>query len=73
MSEGDPAPVTPRDPVQNPTAGKLPAGVGAALLAGQICAGPVLRADPALAASPPVLGLIAALIDQGSLAFDGED
>lgn len=33
MSEGDTAPVASPDPVQNPAAGKLPAGVGAALLA----------------------------------------
>ena len=45
----------------------------AALFAEQLCAGPVLTVEPALAASPAVLDLIVTLIDQGSLAFDGED
>lgn len=39
-------------------------------LAEQLCAGPALTIDPALAASPAILALIAALIDRGSLAFD---
>ena len=39
-------------------------------LAEQLCAEQPLSVAPALAASPPALALIAALIDQGSLAFD---
>jgi 50S ribosomal protein L16 3-hydroxylase len=41
-----------------------------AALAEQVCAAPGVRVDRDLAASPPVLALIAALIDQGSLAFE---
>lgn len=43
-----------------------------ALLAERLCAGSTIM-DPALAASAPAAALIAALIDQGSLAFDDED
>ena len=42
----------------------------AAVLAELVCAGPTIAVDPALAESPPSLTLIAALIDQGSLAFE---
>lgn len=45
----------------------------AAALAEQICAERVLLVDPALARSEPVLCLIAALIDQGSLSFADDD
>lgn len=45
----------------------------AALLAQRFCAEPKLIADPSLASSPDAISLIEALIDQGSLAFDGED
>ncbi len=41
-----------------------------ATVAEQVCASPSLTVDPALAASVPVARLIAALIDQGSLAFE---
>jgi 50S ribosomal protein L16 3-hydroxylase len=44
-----------------------------ASLAEQICAGPDVRVDPKLAASEAILTLLAALIDQGSLTFEGED
>jgi 50S ribosomal protein L16 3-hydroxylase len=39
-------------------------------LAESLCAAPILTVDPALARSAAVRTLIAALIDQGSLAFD---
>ncbi len=45
----------------------------AALVAQQLCAGPRLIVDPGLAGSAPVAGLIAALVDQGSLAFGDAD
>jgi 50S ribosomal protein L16 3-hydroxylase len=45
----------------------------AAVLAEQLCAGRVIAVDPNLAGSERTLSLIAALIDQGSLAFDDED
>ena len=41
-----------------------------AALAEALCAGSSLTVDPALSGSAPVLTLIAALIDQGSLAFE---
>lgn len=44
-----------------------------ALSAEQLCAEKSLVLDPAQAASPETQALIAALIDQGSLAFDSED
>lgn len=44
-----------------------------ALLAEELCAAPTLVLAPSLVASAPVISLIEALIDQGSLAFDGED
>lgn len=44
-----------------------------AALAEQLCAGPTIAVDPTLAASVPVVTLIASLVDQGSLAFDDED
>lgn len=44
-----------------------------ALLAELLCAGPVITIDPALAQSAQARSLIAALIDQGSLAFEDED
>lgn len=44
-----------------------------AALAEQLCAGPEVRVDPPLAGSEAILTLLAALIDQGSLTFDGED
>ncbi len=44
-----------------------------AALAQQLCAGPTVAVDPALAEAIPALTLIAALIDQGSLAFDDAD
>jgi 50S ribosomal protein L16 3-hydroxylase len=44
-----------------------------AVLAEQLCARPDLVVDPVLAGSTPACTLIAALIDQGSLAFDTED
>jgi 50S ribosomal protein L16 3-hydroxylase len=43
----------------------------AALVAEQVCAGANLIIEPRLAASGPVVSLIAALVDQGCLAFDG--
>jgi len=45
----------------------------AAALAMQICAGGTLIVDPGLAASVPALSLLAALVDQGSLAFAEAD
>jgi 50S ribosomal protein L16 3-hydroxylase len=45
----------------------------AVALAEQLCGGSTIRVAPALAASPQVLALIEALIDQGSLAFESED
>ncbi|KEQ52380.1 cupin domain-containing protein [Sphingobium chlorophenolicum] len=42
-------------------------------LAEKLCAGSSLVVDPGLSASAEVIGLIAALIDQGSLAFDEGD
>ena len=45
----------------------------AARLSEQLCAGPVVIVDRALADSPPTLLLLAALIDRGSLAFDAGD
>ncbi|AEG49236.1 Cupin 4 family protein [Sphingobium chlorophenolicum L-1] len=44
-----------------------------AALAENLCAGPGMAPDPGLAASAEVVKLVAALIDQGSLAFDEED
>lgn len=44
-----------------------------AALAEQLCEGSIIRVDPALSGSAPVLALITALIDQGSLTFDCED
>ena len=44
-----------------------------ATLAETLCAHPIAAVDPALAISPVVLTLIAALIDQGSLAVDTDD
>lgn len=44
-----------------------------AALAEQLCAASTLSLDPSLATSAPVLTLIAALVDQGSLAFDDEE
>jgi 50S ribosomal protein L16 3-hydroxylase len=44
-----------------------------AALAEQICAGGTLIVDPGLAASVPALSLLAALVDQGSLAFAEAD
>ncbi|BAK66084.1 hypothetical protein SLG_14090 [Sphingobium sp. SYK-6] len=43
-----------------------------AALAEHMCKAPVIKVAPALAASQPVLTLVAALVDQGSLTFDGE-
>jgi len=43
-----------------------------AMLAENLCAGSTIAAEPALARSDPAIMLIAALIDQGSLAFDEE-
>uniref|UniRef100_UPI002610E2A5 winged helix domain-containing protein n=1 Tax=Novosphingobium sp. TaxID=1874826 RepID=UPI002610E2A5 len=45
----------------------------AAVVAEQICASASLTLDLALSASPAVVTLVAALIDQGSLAFDEND
>ena len=45
----------------------------AAVLAEQLCAGLAVAVNPALAGSLGACTLIAALIDQGSLAFDNED
>ena len=45
----------------------------AAALAEQLCAGLAVTMDRAAAASPAGIALIAALIDQGSLAFDDGD
>ena len=42
-------------------------------LAEHLCAGSTIRLTPTLATSGPALHLIAALVDQGSLAFDEED
>jgi 50S ribosomal protein L16 3-hydroxylase len=42
----------------------------AAAIAEQICASPTLTVASHLAASAPVVALVAALVDQGSLAFD---
>ena len=44
-----------------------------AALAEHVCAGSSIVVDPTLATSAPVIALIGALIDQGSLAFEGED
>lgn len=44
-----------------------------ATLAEMLCAAPTVTVDPGLAHSAPVLTLIAALVDQGSLAFEDED
>lgn len=44
-----------------------------AVLAERLCAKPAFVVDPDLAASAPVVALVATLIDQGSLAFDGEN
>ncbi|WP_242123680.1 cupin domain-containing protein [Sphingobium sp. Sx8-8] len=44
-----------------------------AALAESLCAGQSVAVDPGLAGSAPVLTLIAALIDQGSLAFEEDD
>lgn len=48
-------------------------GAETAPLASRICAGPVTAVQPALAESAAVRALVAALIDQGSLAFDEEE
>ena len=45
----------------------------AARVAEQICASTSLTLGPALSASPAVVILVAALIDQGSLAFDEDE
>ena len=45
----------------------------AALLAEQICAATKITVDPALAESPPSVTLIAALMNRGSMAFEGGD
>ncbi len=45
----------------------------AARVAEQICASTSLTLGPALSASPAVVTLVAALIDQGSLAFDEDE
>lgn len=42
-------------------------------LAEQLCAGSSVIVDQAVATSAPVIALIGALINQGSLAFEGED
>jgi len=42
-------------------------------LAELLCEGPVVQVDASLAASARALGLIKALIDQGSLTFDDQD
>ncbi|MFC4594952.1 MULTISPECIES: cupin domain-containing protein [Sphingobium] len=44
-----------------------------AALAEELAATPIVRTDPALAASQAAVTLIKALIDQGSLAFEDED
>jgi 50S ribosomal protein L16 3-hydroxylase len=42
-------------------------------LAERLCAGPLIMTDDGLAVSEAALGVIVALIDQGSLAFEDED
>src|SRR5699024_3749338 len=42
-------------------------------LAEQMCAMDHIRIDPGFAASDPAMELVAALMNQGSLAFDGQD
>lgn len=44
-----------------------------ALLAEQICAERIITVEPELTLSGPIISLISALMDQGSLAFDDED
>ena len=43
-----------------------------ARLAERLCREPTMVVDAGLAASPAVITLVAALIDQGSLAFDAD-
>src|SRR5690606_29160520 len=48
-------------------------GPAAAGLAERLCAERRMRLDPEAIASPPALGLLVELLNQGSLAFDPED